>query len=126
MVIKIMGTKEAAKITIINKIITKTTSRTNNQVRMQVILERPLPMLQLNSMGTILSIISSKITVVTEVATEENKAAEETEEDTEEDIKEAIKEAKDTQMCMIKVLSGNIFRKTLSLKNQMFLNGSKI
>ncbi len=126
MVIKIMVTKEAAKITTINKIITKTTSRTNNQVRMQVILEKPLPMLQLNSMGLIPNIISSKITVVTEVATEENKAAEETEEDTEEAIKEAIKEAKDIQMCMIKVLLANMFRKTLSLKNQMFLNGSKI
>ena len=121
MAIKILGTKERARITSINKIITKTSSRTNNQVRTLVILDRPLAILKLNSMATILSIIS-KITVVTEVVTEEEEVAEDTEEDTE----EAIKEAKDIQICMIKVLMANIVSKTLSLMNRMFLNGSKI
>lgn len=82
-----MAVMEGANINSISKTTTKTIIRTNIKVRMLVILERLLLMLQLNKRATIIKITIIK--GVIKVDTEENLM-----EDIEEETKEAIKEVK--------------------------------
>jgi wyosine [tRNA(Phe)-imidazoG37] synthetase (radical SAM superfamily) len=82
-----MAVMEGANINSISKTTTKTIIRTNIKVRMLVILERLLLMLQLNKRATIIKITIIK--GVINVDTEENLM-----EDIEEETKEAIKEVK--------------------------------
>ena len=114
-----MGIKEQANIIRISKIITSIS--TNNQVRMLVISEGPLPMLKLNNLATILNI--RNIMAMIEVDTKEE-AAEETEE-TEEAIKEVMVE--DNRMVILIIMATLIHNRHLNtLKHQQSRFISKI